>query len=75
MAHPKAKPKIFILVGDVLNRSVWKYEFERLDVINCKSILVRLPRIAFFPCPFINQKPIEGRLRTAAKRKASNADA
>jgi hypothetical protein len=74
MAHPEAKPEIFILGGDGLNRSVWKYELERLDIINRKSILVRLPRIAFFPCLFINQKTIEGRPRTATKRKASNAD-
>jgi hypothetical protein len=75
MAHSEAKPEIFILGGDVLNRSVWKYQLERLDVINCKSILIRLPRIAFFTCLFINQKMIDGRPRTAAKRKASNADA
>jgi hypothetical protein len=76
MAHPEAKPEIFILGGDVLNRPVWKYELERLDVINRKSILVRLPRIAFFSrASSINQKKIEGRTRTAAKRKASNADA
>jgi hypothetical protein len=75
MAHPKAKPEIFILGGDSLNRSVRKYELERLDCIDRKSILVRLPRIAFFACLFINQKTIEGRPRTAAKRKASNTDA
>ena len=75
MAHPEAKPEILILRGDGLNRSVWKYELERLDVINRKSILVRLPRIAFSRRLFIDQKTIEGRPRTAAKRKASNADA
>lgn len=48
MVHPEAKPEVFILGGDGLNRSVWKYELERLDVINRKSILVRLPRITFF---------------------------
>ena len=74
MAHPEAKPEILILGGDVLNRSVGEYELERLDVIDRKSILVRLPRITFFSCLFINQKTIEGRPRTAAKRKASNTD-
>ena len=47
MAHPEAKPEIFIVGGDGLNRSIWEYELVRLNVINRKSILVRLPRIAF----------------------------
>lgn len=74
MAYPEAKPEVFIFGGDSLNRSVGKYDLVRLDVINRKSILVRLPRIAFFPCLFVNQETIQGRLRTATKRKASNAD-
>ena len=47
MAHPEAKPEIFILGGDCLNRSVWEHELVRVYVIDRKSILVRLPRIAF----------------------------
>ena len=74
MTHPEAKPEIFILGGDCLNRSVWKYELERLDIINRKSILVRLPRVAYFSNLFINQE-WKGKLRTTAESKASNADA
>jgi hypothetical protein len=43
MAHPEGEPEIFIFGGDGLNRSIWKHELEGLDVINRKSILVRLP--------------------------------
>jgi hypothetical protein len=75
IAYPETKPEILILGRDDLNRSVWKHELVRFDIINRKSILVRLPGIAFFRAYLSKENGRTGRQLTTTKRKASNADA
>jgi len=44
--YSKSEPKVLILLGHVLDRSVWLDEFISCDVINSESVLTRLIRIS-----------------------------
>ena len=59
IAYPESKPEILVFGSDGLNCSVWKHELVRLDIINRKSIQVRLPGMAFFVRLFLSQNMIE----------------
>ena len=73
LTYPESKPEILILRRDSLNSSIWKHKLVRLDIINRKAILARLPGIAF-SCLFVNENGQAGRSLTATESKASNAD-
>jgi hypothetical protein len=74
LTYPESKPEILILGRDSLNSSIWKHKLVRLDIINRKAILARLPGIAFFSYLFVNETGQTGRPLTATKSKASNAN-
>ena len=44
--YSESKPKVLILLGHILDSSVWQDEFISRDVVNSESILTRLIRIS-----------------------------